>query len=203
MIRYFISRLFITFACLVLASCITLQEQTTAEPSGWVAEQKKRQKINVWEIRGRLGLQTEFTGGTLDIIWHQADQEYSIRLIAPLAAGNYLIQGNNQFAEVRFPDGQKKLFNNVDEVFSSTLDVDLPVAAIKDWVRGLPAKAYPVDGIIWNERGLLNKVKQSGWRVEMTKYAGNKILLPHNLYLTRDDDAELDIRLVLRRWLID
>lgn len=208
MIRHFTYPLVISIACLMLASCATFKEQATAEqlktePVTWAKEQQKRQLIKIWEIRGRLGVQTENNGGSMDIIWKQADDEYSIRLIAPLGSGNYLIQGDNNFAEVRFPDGEKKIIDNIDDIFASTLNVELPVTAIKDWIRGLPAKAFTVESIQWNEQGLLNKIKQSGWNVEMTNYNGTKILLPHTVYLTRDDNPALDIRLVLRQWLID
>ena len=187
----------------MLASCATVKEQVTTEPAGWMAEQQKRQQIKSWEIRGRLGVQTENDGGTLDIIWKQSEQDFSIRLIAPLAAGNYLVQGNGDSAEIRFPDGQIETVNNIDDVFSSILEVNLPANAVKDWIRGLPAKTLSVENISWNDQGLLNTIKQSGWNVEMKKYTGKKILLPHVIYLSRDDDIELDIRLVLRQWLID
>lgn len=208
MIRFFSFPLVIGIACLTLASCATFKEQPTedqliAEPVAWAKEQQKRQQIKIWEIRGRLGVQTKDNGGSMDIIWKQADEEYSIRLIAPLGSGNYLIQGDKDFAEVRYPDGEKRIIDNIDDVFTSTLDVDLPVTAIRDWLRGLPAKSLTVEKIRWNEQGLLHKVKQSGWNVEMTNYNGNKILLPHTLYLTHDDKPALDIRLVLRQWMVD
>jgi len=208
MIRHFTFPLAISLVCLMLVSCATFKEQATdeqlkTEPVAWVKEQQKRQQIKIWEIRGRLGVQTKDNGGSMDIIWKQADEEYTIRLIAPLGAGNYLIQGDNNFAEVRYPDGEKRIIDNIDDIFAETLEVDLPVTAIKDWIRGLPAKSWKVDKIRWNEQGLLNKIKQSGWNVEMTNYNGNKILLPHTIYLTRDDRPALDIRLVLRQWLID
>ncbi len=204
MLKHFPSRLAAAMICLVLASCATVKEQTTIkEPAGWQAAQQQRQQIKNWEIRGRLGVQTENDGGTLDIIWKQAEQDFSIRLIAPFGAGNYLVQGDNSFAEIRYPDGQIEIVNNIDDVFSSILKVNLPVSAVKDWVRGLPTKTLSLDAISWNEKGLLHTLKQSGWNVEMKKYAGKKILLPHAIYLTRDDNAELDIRLVFRQWLID
>ena len=203
MFRNFTSRLAVCLLCLIVASCATVKEQTTIEPAGWVVEQQIRQQIKAWEIRGRLGVQTESNGGTLDIIWKQSDDDYSIRLMAPLGAGTYLVQGDSGFAEIRFPNGEKKIVNNVNDVFTSTLEVDLPVNALKDWIRGLPAKTLSVDDINWNEQGLLNKIKQSGWNIEMKKYSGKKILLPHAIYLSRDDNIELDIRLLLRQWLVD
>jgi len=203
MFRQFLFPIAISLVLLMLASCATVKEQITTEPAGWVAEQHKRQQIKNWEIRGRLGVQTENDGGTLDIIWKQAEQDFSIRLIAPLGAGNYLVQGNGYAAEVRYPDGQVKTVNSIDDVFTSILEVNLPVNAVKDWIRGLPAKTLSVESITWNEHGLLNTIKQSGWNVEMKKYTGKKILLPHAIYISRDENTELDIRLVLRRWLID
>jgi outer membrane lipoprotein LolB len=203
MIRHLSFSLAISIALLMLASCATVKEQITVEPASWRAEQQKRQQIKIWEIRGRLGIQTENNGGSLDIIWKQAEQDFSIRLIAPLGGGNYLVQGSRDNAEIRFPDGQIETVDNIDEVFSSILDVNLPVNAVKDWIRGLPAKTLSVENISWNEQGLLNTIKQSGWNVEMKKYIGKKILLPHIIYLSRDGNTELDIRLVLRQWLID
>jgi outer membrane lipoprotein LolB len=191
-------------ALLMLASCATVREQSTIkEPAGWQAAQQQRQQIENWEIRGRLGIQTETDGGTMDIIWKQAEQDFSIRLIAPFGAGNYLVQGDNGITEIRYPDGHVQTINNIDDVFSSILNVNLPVDAVRDWVRGLPTKTLPVETISWNKQGLLHTLKQSGWNVEMKKYAGKKILLPHAIYLTRDDNEELDIRLVLRLWLVD
>ena len=199
----------LSFACLMLVSCATVKqpsledEQIKAEPADWLFEQEKRQQISTWEIRGRLGVQTEYDGGSLDIIWKQSENDYSIRLMAPLGAGSYLVQGDNELAEIRFPDGEKKIVNNIDDIFASTLEVDLPATAVKDWIRGLPARALPIEQISWNEHGLPERIKQSGWNVELKKYTGTEILLPHAIYISRDDDAELDIRLLLRQWLID
>lgn len=203
MIRRLLFPIVVALTCLILTSCATIKQQVRTEPADWLAEQQKRQQIKIWEIRGRLGIQTESNGGTMDIIWKQSGQGFSIRLIAPLGAGTYLIQGDNNLAEIRFPDGQKKTVSNVDEVFSSAIEVDLPVNAVKDWIRGLPATSLSVEDISWNEQGLLETVKQSGWNVEMKKYTGNEMLLPHIIYLSRDDNADIDVRLVLRQWLVD
>ena len=203
MFQNFTSRLVVCLLCLIIASCATVNQQITTEPADWKAEQQKRQLINDWEIRGRLGVQTETTGGSMDIIWKNANHDYSIRLIAPLGAGSYLVQGNSDYAEIRFPDGQIDKVSNIDVVFTSIFEIDLPASAVKDWIRGLPSKVLTVEQISWNEQGLLAKIKQSGWNVEMSKYIGDKILMPHVIYLSRDGNDELDVRLVLRQWLID
>ena len=197
-----LSRLTFVLICLTLASCTMVKEKTSLEPVGWQEQQEQRQQIKIWEVRGRLGVQTQTTGGSMDLIWKQSGEDYKIRLILPLGSGSYLIQGNQQYADIRYPDGQKKSVRNIDNVFSSILGVSLPVNAIRDWVRGLPARSLSVEEMHWNDQGLLNTVQQSGWAVEMTSYSGGGILWPHDIYLSHSDDENLDIRLLLKQWLI-
>jgi outer membrane lipoprotein LolB len=203
MIRFLSFPFAIGFVCLLLVSCATIKEQVKTEPASWAAEQAKRQQIKTWEVRGRLGVQTELTGGSMDIIWKNDGDDFSIRLIAPMGAGSYLVQGDKGQAVIRFPNGSTKTIKNIDNVFSSMLEVDLPASAVKDWIRGIPSKTLSVEQISWDKKGHLNRVKQAGWNVEMTKYAGDKIAMPHNIYLSRDGESELDMRLILRQWLID
>ncbi len=209
MIYHLFSRTITLLVVSLLASCASMNQiveekkQIDKVPVGWIGEQAQRKKISQWEVRGRLGIQSEYNGGSLDIIWKQAGDDFSMRLIAPLGAGTYLIQGNKTFAEIRFPDGKKKIINSIDEIFASTFDVDLPASALIDWVRGLPASALTLETIDWNEQGLMKYAEQSGWNIDISRYAGDEIAMPHAIYLSRDDNAELDIRLLLRRWLLD
>ena len=197
------SRLTFVLICLTLASCTMVKEKSSLQPVGWQGQLEQRQQIKVWEVRGRLGVQTQTTGGSMDLIWKQSGEDYKIRLILPLGSGSYLIQGNEQYADIRYPDGRKKSVRNIDNVFSSILGVSLPVNAIRDWVRGLPARSLSVEEMHWNDQGLLNTVQQSGWAVEMTSYSGGGLLLPHDIYLSHSDDEDLDIRLLLKQWLIE
>jgi outer membrane lipoprotein LolB len=197
-----------SLACLLLSSCATVKddgedEKSNIESAAWPEEMKKRQQIRSWEIRGRLGVQTKDTGGSMDLIWQQSGDDFTIRLLAPMGAGNYFIQGEKDGAEIRFPDGTKKRVDNTEDIFEYVLDVKLPASAVRDWIRGLPARGLPTESIVWNNKGLIDRIKQSGWNIEMRKYSGEKILLPHAMYLSREDDSELSIRLLLRQWLLD
>lgn len=180
-----------------------VKEKSSLQPEGWLEQQEQRQQIKIWEVRGRLGVQTQTTGGSMDLIWKQSGEDYTIRLILPLGSGSYLIQGDEQYAVIRYPDGRKESVRNIDNVFSSALGVSLPVNAVRDWVRGLPARYLPVEEMQWDDQGLLNTVQQSGWTVEMTDYSGSDLLLPHEVYLSRIDDESLDIRLLLKQWRIE
>ena len=172
-------------------------------PVGWEEQEVIREAIHRWELRGRLGVQTATDGGMMDIIWKQSANEFSIRLIAPLGAGSTLIQGAEDYATIRYPDGSKETIDDVDTVFSQALNVDLPASALKDWVRGLPASKLGLQKRTWNKLGLIERLQQSGWQVEMKEYTGTDIQMPHAIYLGHKDREELDIRLLLKQWLID
>lgn len=209
MFYYFYCRATLVLASLLIASCTTVYQPVVEDdeldkvPANWQHEQEMRKNISQWEVRGRLGIQNEYNGGSLDIIWKQAGGDFTMRLIAPLGSGTYLIQGDKSFAEIRFPNGENKTINSIDEVFASTLNVALPASALIDWVRGLPANALSLEKIKWNQQGLMKYVEQSGWNVEISKYTGDEIAMPHALYVTHNDNSELDIRLVFRQWLLD
>lgn len=173
------------------------------QPAGWQAAKKQRMAIRSWELRGRLGVQTENNSGTLDLTWQQDGDEYVIRLLAPMGQGTYLITGNEYSAILRLPSGKKRIISNPDALFHDSLGVDLPLSALRDWVRGVPAASLPVDEIRWNKKGLLRQINQNGWHVEMSNYLGSKVLLPYKIYLSRDDKPDLSIRLALRQWMID
>lgn len=206
---------------LIAISCATVvKDEPDAQPSGqvkkhmdgskassipvdWPDQEEMRRSIQRWEIRGRLGVQTEHDGGMMDLIWQQTANEFSIRLIAPLGAGTTLIQGAHDYATIRHSDGSKQTIENVDDLFRQALDVDLPASALKDWIRGLPASDMKISKRTWNKLGLIHRLEQAGWKIEMTEYTGTDIQMPHAIYLSHRNRDDIDIRLILKQWLID
>ncbi len=177
-------------------------ERAETVPDTWPDAQRRRRAIHSWELRGQLGIQTAETGGSMTFNWRQDGAEYVIRLQAPMGRGRYLLSGDENGAVVRQPDGSSHYLSNLDELFEQVFGVKLPVRALKDWLRGLPAEGMAVTAIHWNESGLIETMQQSGWRIELKKYLGEP-LLPHKIFMSREDDESLDIRLALRQWMID
>ena len=171
-------------------------------PPGWGQAKRQRQAIRSWELRGRLGVQTAETGGSFDLNWRQSGDEYSIRLLAPMGRGVMQIAGDSRSATVRQADGKSRIIDDPGALFESVLGVPLPVSALRDWVRGLPAHELSPGARHWNADGLLDTLEQDGWHVELSNYLGTPAL-PHKIHVTRTDDDELDVRLALRRWLVD
>jgi outer membrane lipoprotein LolB len=185
----------------ILASCASVSEQVSQRPADWETRLQQHQQINDWTIKARLGVQTEFEGGSFDVFWQQLADVYEIRLIAPMGQGAVHIAGDKGGVTISLADGQTEYSQDADELFASMTGLSLPVNGLQDWLRGMPIQGEEIQNISWNEHGQLYKFEQRGWRVEMNRY---KVIadyeLPHAFYLEREDRPELSVRLLVREW---
>ena len=185
----------------ILASCASVSEQVLDRPADWETRLQQHQQIEDWNIRARLGVQSENDGGSFDVFWQQVADAYEIRLIAPMGQGAVLINGDSSGVTIRMADGQTAFSHDADALFSSMTGLSLPVNGLQDWLRGMPIPGEEIQNISWNEQGQLYKLEQRGWRVEMGRYkAVADYELPHAFYLEREDQPELSVRLLVREW---
>ena len=184
------------------AACGHVPDKTSQQPAGWALQQASNSAIDSWYVEGRLGVQTRLQGGSLDVFWNQQGEHYQIRLIAPMGQGAFFINGDAHSVTLTNADGTTHTSDSADDLFSQSLGVKLPLASLRHWLRGLPdAGSHELQ---WDELGRLNIVEQLGWRVEMTRYrATAEHTLPHAFYLSRADQPELMVRLLLRNWQLE
>jgi len=202
MLRISVVRFFLIYGLVsILASCASVSEQVSQQPADWETRLQQHQQINDWTIKARLGVQTEFEGGSFDVFWQQLADAYEIRLIAPMGQGAVQITGDNGGVTISLADGQTEYSQDADALFASMTGLSLPVSGLQDWLRGMPIQGEEIQNISWNEHGQLYKLEQRGWRIEMGRYkaiAGYD--LPHAFYLEREDSPELSVRLLVREW---
>jgi len=189
----------LVFLCLsIFAGCSTLLEYSSEKPLNWEQTRAQREKISSWKLVGKLGVQTEDNGGSVDLFWTQKGENYKIRLIAPFGQGTTLINGNARGVHIKTSEGERYT-NNPDELFTEQFGINLPVHNLHSWLRGLAVRGRPVEKQRWDENGQLYKLVQDGWNVEMSRYRKvQQQILPHQFYLDRDDRPELGIRPVIR-----
>lgn len=172
-------------------------------PAGWQQSLQEKNQIISWRIQGKLGIQTEKDGGSLDVFWSQQGDAYQIRMIAPMGQGAVLIRGNRYGVTVKTADGEEQSSDTVDTLPIPGLDVSLPLTGLRDWVRGMPIQDQPFQKQKWDDQGRLVRLKQNDWDIEMFEYkkvAGQ--MLPHRFYLGRKDRPELGIRLLIHSWIL-
>lgn len=189
----------LVLALSLLSACGHLREQSDATPPGWAEQTARQRALSAWYVEGRLGVQTATQAGSLDVFWNQQAQCYQIRLIAPLGQGAFLVTGDADSARLQTSNGDIRSAASADQLFAESLGVTLPLASLRSWLRGLPAAGD--SELVWDEQGHLYIIEQDGWRVELARYKQQDgLILPHAFYLSRRDQPELMIRLLLRSW---
>lgn len=185
----------------LVSACAGLQPQQIQQPSDWPQRLAHNEALQAWELQARLGVQTATDGGSFDMFWQQSPDKYSIRLIAPMGQGAVLINGDSDGVSVRTADGRQRFDSDGDRLFAEATGIELPLAGLKDWLRGLPMQQLAADRLSWNEQGQLYRLTQHGWNVEMNRYRNvGAYELPHKFYIENEDRPELAIRLVILRW---
>lgn len=186
----------------MLTACNYLPKSINKAPDNWSQTVTQRQQLSSWKITARLGLQTEDNGGSLDVYWNQKDEIYKIRLIAAMGQGAFLIKGDAAGVLLKSSEGMAYA-ETADELLASSLGVNIPLSGLHDWLRGIPAEGRQVRKQSWDEQGQLHSLVQDGWNIEMSDYKKvGEHLLPHTFYLDRDDQPELEIRLLVRQWTL-
>jgi len=189
----------------MLSACASFTEsvdELSPQQINWKKQQKKLAAVHRWSIAGRVAVQTRQTGGQADFNWQQHTQsDYAIRLQAPLGAGTIWLNGSQTGVNLRTSDGESVFDTDADALLERINGWPLPVSGLRYWVFGLPSANSTYEITHWNQHGLPEVIRQDGWRIEFRKYAyESALLLPHKLFISRLDEAEVDVRLIVRQW---
>ncbi len=171
----------------------------------WQHYQQILNKIQQWTIQGRISVQTEDDGGQADYTWKQYNStDYDISLQAPMGAGTMLISGRQSGVNLKTSSGDELFDTDVDKLMLRLNGWPLPVSGLYYWVRGLPVPETKYEVVHWNDNGLPYVMLQNGWRIEFRKYKNvGGDLLPGKLFISREDNEEIEVRLIIRQWNVD
>jgi len=189
-----------------LSGCTTaLEKHATTEPASWKQQQKKLSQLQGWTINGRISVQTEYEGGQADYRWQQHNKtDYDIRLLAPMGAGTTLINGRLNGVSLKTSSGDELFDTDVDKLMLRLNGWPVPVSGLQYWVKGVPAPDSQFEISKWNENGLPAVMLQDGWRIELRKYKKfGELNLPGKLFINRQNGEEVDVRLIIRQWLLE
>lgn len=200
-------KLFLAAAIVLLAACSTPQKKilSSSENQAWLQASEQARNIHQWNITGRVSIATESNGGQADLFWNQTDDlHYEIKLVAPFGGGTSLLQSQAQGVFLSTSDGQQLAAQNLDELLSQIEDWNIPVQAIRYWLLGIPSPKSDSKLLGWNEKNQLTLLEQDGWHVKLKSYKNvGQYQLPKKLFMTRNDDENVDVRLVIRQWGIN
>ncbi len=191
-------------AILLLGACARLAPQPppAAPPSSPAALHAAHlaavSSLSPWRLAGRIGVQREDKGFSADLDWHEAGDDYSLRVAAPLNGGTYALSGNGRAVSLVSSKGDIFSAADPETLMREHLGWALPLAGARYWVRGLPDPAHATSDEQLDEAGRWTAFAQDGWRVSVLEYmhaAGRD--LPKRLALAHD---KLQVRMAIKSW---
>ena len=172
-----------------------------SENSDWSRLRDQLQKLNSWELRGRVNVRYDNESHTPRIIWLQQNVDYNIRLWGTFNAGATEIVGRPGFVTME-NDGQMLSANSPEELILEQLGYELPVSQLNYWIKGLPAPDSEAQ-LAFNELNQLTTIQQADWTInlsDMRQYGA--LSLPRRVELTRPRNA-IRLRFIGLNWTGD
>ena len=189
--------------CLALSACVVpkTREALPADPVQARANDARRGALAEWSLSGRIAVSTGDRGGSGRIDWRQEAGRYTISLSAPVTRQSWQLSGNDRGARLEGIAGGPREDADVEQLLLSATGWNIPVRALQDWVRGIPA---PVQEFGPEKRvydgSLPSSLEQAGWVIEYQEWlpAGmDQPQLPRRI-VARNGDAS--VKLVLDEW---
>lgn len=201
-------------AAVLLAGCAT--STTAVRPAAPSAEvvagqaQARRAwwaQYDTWGFTGRAAIENAGRGGSGRIEWRQDDaRQYQVALSAPITRQSWRLIGDlhSEAGRIEGLEGGPREGEFAEDLLRETTGWQVPLQQIGDWVRGMPAVAYPLAAIDYDAAGRPSRFEQAGWTVRYTGWragaAGGPDLPARIEAETAGEDGRARVRLVIEDW---
>lgn len=149
-----------------------------------------------WGLEGRIAIATGDQGGSGRIEWRQAGARYEVALSAPVTRQSWRLSGGPGGARLEGLDGGPRSGPDAAALLREATRWEIPVDALSDWLRGLPAPGRPAQ-TAFTADGRLERLVQDGWTIGYAWPAAPDAVLPARIDARRDGAR---VRLVIDRW---
>jgi outer membrane lipoprotein LolB len=189
--------------CVALSACVTprTREALPVDPVQARANDARREALANWNLSGRIAVSTGDRGGSGRIDWQQQAGGYTISLSAPVTRQSWQLSGNDRGARLEGIAGGPREGADVEQLLLSATGWNIPVRALQDWVRGIPAPAREFGpGNQVYAGSLPASLMQAGWSIEYQEWhpAGpDRPELPRRIVARRGDAS---VKLVIDEW---
>lgn len=191
--------------CLVLSACVAprTREALPADPVQARANDARRGALAEWNLSGRIAVSNGDRGGSGRIDWRQEAGEYTISLSAPVTRQSWQLSGNDRGARLEGIAGGPREDADVEQLLLSATGWNIPVRALQDWVRGIPAPAaeFGPEKHVYSG-SLPASLEQAGWTIEYQEWlpaGADGPQLPRRI-VARSGDAS--VKLVIDEWSV-
>lgn len=201
----------LALAVLLLVSCASQSTRPAQAPVSGSAEQHQQARatalaaLREWSLQGRVAISNGRDGGSGRIDWAQQGDGYQVALSAPVTRQSWTLSGAPGKARLDGIKGGSREGADADLLLREATGWDIPVQALAQWVRGLPAPAELTGEarLAYAGDGRLQRIEQDGWTIDYADWAPapagiEGVELPNRLTATR---GQARVRLIVDQWV--
>lgn len=182
----------------ILAGCATQPPPADGERSAdqWQAQQAKLERLQTWELNGKVGLRTPEDSTSANLDWRQTPYHFRMLLSGPAGSGRSVLEGREGRVSLTTGEGRFEA-ESPEELLQQEMGWSLPVSDLPHWIRGLPADDRP-HRMTQDNLAFPATLEQDGWTIDYRRWTRTGGLwLPSRVIMSYDD---LRVTLVVTRW---
>jgi len=168
----------------------------------WEQQQQALQQLDHWTLTGKLAIFLATDRQSANIYWQQQGDDYSIQLTTFIGTRILQVTKNEQGVEIIDNDDQVYTGQDANTLIKQlSPSLDLPIAALQQWVKGNPVNAsYQL-----NEQQQVSELvgvdaSQNLWEVDFQQYqVFSGTVLPTKVNLKRDD---IRVKIAINQWKV-
>ncbi len=162
----------------------------------WQSQAERLAELDTWVLIGKAGLRTPDDSTSANLDWSQHPHYYRLLISGPFGSGRSTLEGREGRFSLTTAEGRFEA-ETPEALMEQQLGWSLPVSALSDWIRGIPAEdsAHRLEE---DALGFPQRIEQDGWEIiyrDWTRTA--ELWLPRRLVMTYDD---LRVTLVVTDW---
>ena len=184
------------FMVLVMTGC-SIQPNQTPAGVDWKERSAKLDQLEVWRADGKVALRKADHSESVTLSWTQRNNQTDLNLSGPLGMGATKISSDGKTLEINRAGISNSYDVSSPEMISKETGWDLPLQALKHWLKGVPAPSGEIQ-TLKIEKGLLKTLEQFGWTITYQDYGQfGPYTLPTKLQIERFNSRA---RLIVRNW---
>lgn len=146
-----------------------------------------------WRLQGRLAVSDGRDGGSGSVTWIQDGRYYDITLRAPVSGQSWRLSGDDALCTLEGLREAPIVAQSPEALLHRELGWHLPVAALRDWLRGRPMAAdTPVER---DADGHVVRFSEAGWAIVYSAYRDG---LPTRIVARQ---GKQQVRLAIQSWV--